>query len=150
MNIQNNLDSVLDKFPKDKTELASHEVKLGEIQNEIKKVVGSIKEMEKVFNISKKEIKESYDKYDLLRREIEESKKKFKEAKSKASAELNVLGIRSNRSFVKDLEKKIKKMASDLGVKPKDVKGYSDLIKEGSYNETLINNLKDVIKKYNI
>jgi len=150
MNIQNNLDSVLDKFPKDKTELASHEVKLGEIQNEIKKVVGSIKEMEKVFNISKKEIKESYDKYDLLRREMEESKKKFKEAKSKASAELNVLGIRSNRSFVKDLEKKIKKMASDLGVKPKDVKGYSDLIKEGSYNETLINNLKDVIKKYNI
>lgn len=41
-------------------------------------------------------------------------------------------------------------MVSDLGVKPKDVKGYSDLIKEGSYNETLIKNLKDVIKNYNV
>lgn len=144
------LSKVFSRLAKEEVNLGTHRVELGEIQNEIKKVVGSIKEMEKVFNISKKEIKESYDKYDLSRKEMEESKEKLKKAKSKATAEIDVLGIRSNRSFVKDLEKKIKKMVSDLGVKPKDVKGYSDLIKEGSYNETLIKNLKDVIKKYNV
>lgn len=150
MNIQNNLDRVLDKFPKDKTELASHEVKLGQIQTEINQVIGNIKSSKKEFEMIAQEVESAGLDYDVLKKEIETAKEKLKDAKGTAAAKVEVLGVRTNKALIKELSTKIKKMASELGVKPEDVKGYKSLLFNAKENDKNIQELKNIIKSYNV
>ena len=153
MNIQSNLKNVqniLDRFPKEKTELTTHEVNLGEIQNEINKVVNTIKSSKKEFEMIAQEVEGAGIDYDTLKQEIETAKKKLKDAKETAAAKLEVLGVRTNKALIKELSIKIKKMASELGVKPEDVKGYKSLLFNGKENDKNIQELKNIIKSYNV
>jgi len=117
MNIQNNLDSVLDKFPKDKTELAKHKVNLT-LADDLKKM----------FDVVDKRT----DELDSWRKPTQEIINKIKNLKEDIRNTLSSTGnkLESLNTFIPKLESlrdKISTSAKELGINPKEIKGFDKI-----------------------
>ena len=131
MNIQSNLKNILDKFPKDEVQLASHKVDLA-LKEDIAKLINKYTQVYK--NISKR----GQDRKGLV--------KKINELKTQIGN--NIIGTESEISGFNDLIPKMKATAKkviqttkELGVNPGDIKDFGLL-------ETLISQSKSDLKDY--
>tara|TARA_R100001369_G_scaffold56702_1_gene83478 strand:- start:536 stop:979 length:444 start_codon:yes stop_codon:yes gene_type:complete len=147
MNIQNNLQNILDKFPKNKVELSTHEVNLGKIQDEIKQLVNNVKGADKELTFVEQDLMSAWLDYDEVRNSIDGLKKKLKEAKGTASARADVFDFSKD---IKELFAKMKKAASELGVKVDSIKDYKKLLQAEVQNQKQVKEVKQAVKKYNV
>jgi chromosome segregation ATPase len=147
MNIQNNLQNILDKFPKNKVELATHEVNLGKIQDEIKQLVNNVKGADKELAFVEQDLMSAWLDYDEVRNSIDGLKKKLKEAKGTASARADFFDFSKD---IKELFAKMKKAASELGVKVDSIKDYKKLLQAEVQNQKQVKEVKQAVKKYNV
>lgn len=123
MNIQNNLDRVLDKFPKDKTELASQKIELTSL-DELRKLIDSVDKLDNETNSWMKPVKQKTN-------EINNAKEDIRDLLAYSQARINEL-----QTFIpklEDIKDKISQQAKDLGVKPKDIKGYDKIAMNIAY-----------------
>ena len=147
MNIQSNLKNILDKFPKEKTELTTHEVNLGKIQDEIKQLVNNVKGADKELTFVEQDLMSAWLDYDEVRNSIDGLKKKLKEAKGTASARADFFDFSKD---IKELFAKMKKAASELGVKVDSIKDYKKLLQAEVQNQKQVKEVKQAVKKYNV
>jgi hypothetical protein len=137
MNIQNNLDRVLDKFPKNKTELAKHKVQLtiiSDIEKYLKSAEGYFDDAIDSENELTEYTSEIEDTKDLLRKSIESAKSEVQYLKT---------GIKGD---IDNIKNRASKAAGELGIDVKDIKGMKELealIQEGKlYAKNLENQIK--------
>jgi len=118
MNIQNNLQNILDKFPKNKVELANHRVELT-IITDIQKY---LKSAEGYFD----EAMNSEEELSGYTSEIENTKDLLKRSIDVAKSEVEYLktGIKGD---VDDIKNRASKAAGELGIDIKDIKGMKEL-----------------------
>ena len=137
MNIQSNLKNILDKFPKDEVQLASHRVELTiimDIQKYLKSAEGYFDEAIDSENELAEYTSEIENTKDLLRRSIENAKSEVQYLK---------IGIKGD---VDDIKNRASKAAGELGLDVKDIKGMKELealIQEGKLSAK---NLENQIK----
>jgi hypothetical protein len=137
MNIQSNLKNILDKFPKDEVQLASHKVELTiimDIQKYLKSAEGYFDEAIDSENELAEYTSEIENTKDLLRRSIENAKSEVQYLK---------IGIKGD---VDDIKNRASKAAGELGLDVKDIKGMKELealIQEGKLSAK---NLENQIK----
>ena len=117
MNTPQELKKILDRFPKEKTELTIHKVSLS-ITGDIKKALGQSKSLDS--KGSKQE-----DKLINLSDKVSEIKNKYFDVADGAKALLAQMDDSSKES-VKLIEK-AEEAAKTLGVNPSDIEGYFDL-----------------------
>ena len=137
MNIQSNLKNILDRFPKDEVQLASHKVELTiimDIQKYLKSAEGYFDEAIDSENELAEYTSEIENTKDLLRRSIENAKSEVQYLK---------IGIKGD---VDDIKNRASKAAGELGLDVKDIKGMKELealIQEGKLSAK---NLENQIK----
>ena len=72
---------------------------------------------------------------------------KLKEAKGTASARADFFDFGKD---IKELFAKMKKAASELGVKVDSIKDYKELLQAEVQNQKQVNEVKQAVKKYNV
>ena len=131
MNIQNNLKNVLDKFPKDEVQLASHKVELEKIEL-ARKAPSVLKDFEKL----DAKLRKSQDKVDSSFNSYRKSWQNFQS---------EVKDIAADRKRLEGDVAEINQSAMDLGVDFNDVKG---LKAANDLSRKLDGFIKDVSKLY--
>ena len=118
MNIQSNLKNILDKFPKNKVELATHRVELTFVQD-IQKLIREIEDV----------IEQAYKDEDEINaeiREVEMAKESL--LRQIQASESNVQALKTEtKAEITDLKSKMSKAAGELGIDIKDIKGMTEL-----------------------
>tara|TARA_R110002110_G_scaffold285537_1_gene499802 strand:- start:1 stop:438 length:438 start_codon:yes stop_codon:yes gene_type:complete len=120
MNIQSNLKNVqniLDRFPKDEVQLASHKVELTAIQDIKERVDDIMLDIQDANGYTK----------DLVNESIKVSKAKDELQSSIDDSSDSLKNVNIQKSKVKQLKDNISSLAKDLGVSLKDIKGVSNL-----------------------
>jgi len=137
MNIQNNLDRVLDKFPKNKIELAKHKVQLtiiSDIEKYLKSAEGYFDDAIDLENELSEYTSEIEDTQDLLRKAI---------ARAKSEVQFFKTGIKGD---IDDIKNRASKAAGELGINIKDIKGMKELDELIQEGKLAAKNLENQIK----
>ena len=141
------LSKVFSRLAKEDVNLATHKVELGKIQDEIKQLVNNVKGADKELTFVEQDLMSAWLDYDEVRNQIEPLKKKLKEAKGTASARADFFDFGKD---IKELFAKMKKAASELGVKVDSIKDYKELLQAEVQNQKQVNEVKQAVKKYNV
>ena len=132
MNIQNNLDRVLDKFPKNKTELASQKIELA-LADDIKKKFALVDSLEddlsRYAKIRQQDLQKIYSLKEALRDNIGISESRLKELSEVLPG-------------LEELKNKISQSAKELGVNPKEVKNFDRI-------DPYLKSIKSTVKDFN-
>ena len=140
MNIQNNLKNVLKIFPKDKTELESQKIELTTL-DDLRKLTDSVSKLGDETTRWVKPVREKTN-------QINNAKEDIRDILAYSQARINEL-----QTFIPKLESikdKITQQAKDLGVKPKDIKGYEKIPMNIAYiksrKSTFASDIKEATK----
>lgn len=141
------LSKVFSKLSRKEVNLESHKVELGKIQDEINQLVNNVKGADKELTLVEQDLISAWRDYDEVRNQIEPLKKKLKEAKGTASARADFFDFGKD---IKELFNKMKKAASELGVKVDSIKDYKKFLQAEFQNQKQVKEVKQAVKKYNV
>ena len=133
MNIQSNLKNVqniLDRFPKDEVQLASHKVDLA-LVDDIKNELRALKDNSSLMERRRAAIKTKGE-------EVFKLKSGVNDLIRDGESDINFSS--QNLGDVSKLKERITKSAKELGMNPKDIKGFAELDKE-------MKNIKEAAKE---
>jgi len=133
MNTPQELEKIYNKLPKEKIELAIHKVALG-LVDDIQSLVDDIEDSVKFTEKLRKELDKQSD---VAYVAVEKVKSMIPEVKDYVSE------LSSWSPDIKNLKAKIKTAASDLGVKPDDIKNYDllDIVQDMALEEAAISKI---------